>query len=342
MFRSLNGVSDIDIPFWSALYTLCCEIISRPHDFSDACRNSVMASLFFEPSTRTKFSFQAAMLRLGGSVFGFDNADFTSASKGESLADTIRMTASYSDVIVMRSPREGAARAASLYSETPIINAGDGGHEHPTQTLTDLTAISRYRSEIRDFTIGICGDLKNGRTVHSLVHALTMFPGIEFVFISPDELSMPDYITRALRSKGYDYRTSPSIESALPELDILYMTRAQRERMSRTVEYTDDFILTADKLKTAKKDLAILHPLPRVSEISPEVDLDPRAKYFEQAKFGMYIRMALLMKMCALPKQTPPPVPVGGASCNNPMCITKSELYLPPLQTADGSCAYCM
>ncbi|MDR0915568.1 MAG: aspartate carbamoyltransferase [Oscillospiraceae bacterium] len=344
--RHLIGVSDITTSWWNSLFSLCREIIAHPQDYSDANRGKVMASLFFEPSTRTKFSFQAAMLRLGGSVFGFENANDTSASKGESLADTIRMTSAYSDVVVMRSPSEGAARAASLYSEVPLVNAGDGGHQHPTQTLTDLATLAVTRGEIRDLTVGLCGDLRYGRTVHSLVEALAKFPNIRFVLTAPPELAMPDYVTRFMRARNLTFTEVPTLDDALPQLDVLYMTRVQRERVIQsatqsTMEYSDDFILTRDKLARAKRDLTILHPLPRVNEIAPEVDLDPRAKYFDQARYGMYIRMALLLKLCAQPRTAPEPVAVGGAKCANPACITRREPYLPDLRNDDGGCGYC-
>ncbi|MDR3310887.1 MAG: aspartate carbamoyltransferase [Oscillospiraceae bacterium] len=339
--RHLIGIADIDTARWDSLYSLCREIIAHPHYYSDACRDRLMASLFFEPSTRTKFSFQAAMQRLGGKVFGFENADATSASKGESLADTVRMAATYSDVIVIRNPVEGAAKAASLYSDVPVINAGDGGHMHPTQTLTDLTTIAEIRGKIGDFTIGLCGDLKNGRTVHSLVAALAKFGGVRFVFISPPELSMPEYITRRLKSQGAPFYECLSLEETLPELDTLYMTRIQRERMGGLGEYPEELILTKDRLAAAKRELIILHPLPRVNEIAPEVDADPRARYFDQARYGMYIRMALLTQTSHMPREKPEPQPVGGAVCDNRNCVTRREPYLPPLFGDDGACGYC-
>jgi len=345
-FRHLINISDVlsdgDTSLWDELYSRFRDIIAHQRIYSDALRGSVMASLFFEPSTRTKFSFQSAMLRLGGSVFGFESADATSVKKGESLADTIRMNASYSDIIVMRHPVAGAPLAASLYSEVPIVNAGDGGRQHPTQTLTDLATLATVRGKIGDFTIGLCGDLKYGRTVHSLVYALSNFPGIKYVFISPNSLSMPDNVLGFMREHNLPFSQAKSIDDALPELDVLYMTRAQAERMSgEDSKYSDGYILTAKKLERAKKDLTILHPLPRVNEITPDVDADPRAKYFEQAKYGVFIRMSLLLTLARQPHESARAVDVGGCSCKNEKCITHTELYLPKILTPDGRCAYC-
>ena len=345
--RNLISINDVSLQDWDRLYSRCCDIIARPGDYIDACRGRVMASLFFEPSTRTNFSFQSAMLRLGGGVFGFSDPSATSASKGETLADTIRIVASYADSIVMRSPHEGAARAAALYSELPIINAGDGGHMHPTQTLADLTTISQMRGGISSLTIGLCGDLKYGRTVHSLVLALAKFPGIKFYLISPDELRMPDYMLDFMIESGMEYTEVSSLEDSLPELDVLYMTRVQRERFSDPQEYfrlRDVYILTKSKLQNARADMLILHPLPRTSEIAMDVDSDSRAVYFEQARYGMYIRMALLLDLTQLPRQAPElPGALYGAKCVNPACITQAEPYLPAL-FASGSaqcCGYC-
>ncbi|MDR1329376.1 MAG: aspartate carbamoyltransferase [Oscillospiraceae bacterium] len=346
-FRDLISFSDIDLPCWESLYSLCRDIIARPGDYADACRGKLLASLFFEASTRTRFSFQAAMLRLGGSLFGFSNPNDTSIAKGESLADTIRMTASYADAIVMRSPQEGAARAASLYSEVPVINAGDGGHHHPTQTLADLTTIAMTRGSIGGVTVGLCGDLKYGRTVHPLVTALSMFPDVKFRLISPDELKMPDYVMDFIRARGIAYTECASIREAISSLDILYMTRVQRERFPENFpsgavdKLLSRFTLTADDLRGAKRELMVLHPLPRVGEVERAVDRDPRAKYFEQARYGMYIRMALLLKLTALPREARYPEREGGHSCPNPACITATEKYLPRLVTAEGNCGYC-
>ncbi len=306
-----------------------------------------MASLFFEPSTRTNFSFQAAMMRLGGDVFGFSEPSATSTSKGETLADTIRMMSSYSDAIVMRSPFEGAAMAAALYSDVPIINAGDGGHFHPTQTLADLTTISQKRGGIGNLNIGICGDLLNGRTVHSLVLALSKFKNINFYLISPRELSIPDYMLAHLKTQNQKYIEITSLESTLPQLDVLYMTRIQRERFKDPRDYErlkNTYVINRRKLQEAKKDCLVMHPLPRLDEISRDVDEDPRAVYFEQARYGMFIRMALLLKMTHFERIAPTPVKDNTRlQCENPKCITWSESYLPVLSKDSDheSCAYC-
>jgi aspartate carbamoyltransferase catalytic subunit len=329
------------------LYKLCCEIIARPNDYSLSCSGKVLASLFFEPSTRTNFSFQAAMMRLGGSVFGFSEPNATSTAKGETLADTVRMMSSYSDAIVMRSPHEGAAMAASIYSDVPIINAGDGGHFHPTQTLADLTTIARKRGGIGSLNIGICGDLLNGRTVHSLVLALSMFPNINFYLISPRELSIPDYMLAHLKKQNQKYIEITSLESTLPQLDVLYMTRIQKERFSDPKDFErlkNIYVLNKRKLQAAKKDCLVMHPLPRLDEISRDVDDDPRAVYFEQARYGMFIRMALLLKMTHFDR-----IPASAVKdntklqCENSRCITWAESYLPALakDSDSESCAYC-
>ncbi|MCL2092785.1 MAG: aspartate carbamoyltransferase [Treponema sp.] len=285
------------------LFGRASEIISKPDEFRDLCRGKILATLFFEPSTRTRLSFEAAMLRLGGSCLGFAEPGSSSASKGESLADTIRTVACYADAIVMRNPKEGAALLASRYSEVPVINAGDGGHHHPTQTLTDLLTIRQLRGEIGHMCIGFCGDLKFGRTVHSLVDTLARYEGIKMVFISPRELSIPDYLsTGPIARNQVEVHFTDSLEKVIGDLDILYMTRVQRERFFNEEEYIrlkDSYILNKEKMLLAKKDMTILHPLPRVNEIDLEVDEDPRAAYFKQAKFGMYVRMALLSSIIA-------------------------------------------
>ena len=280
------------------LFTLAVDIEKNPASHSGNCRQRVLAALFFEPSTRTRLSFEAAMLRLGGSCLGFAEPGSSSASKGESLADTIRMAACYADVIVMRNPKEGAALLASRYSEVPVINAGDGGHHHPTQTLTDLLTIYKQRGKIGDIRVGFCGDLKFGRTVHSLVEALARYPGISMVFISPNELNVPAYLkTGILAKSNIPYTETDSLDKVIGELDVLYMTRVQRERFFNEEDYIrlkDSYIINMEKMGMAKNDMMILHPLPRVNEIAMEVDSDPRAMYFKQAKYGMYVRMALL------------------------------------------------
>jgi len=280
------------------LFALAVEIESNPAAARELCRGNLLATLFFEPSTRTRLSFEAAMLRLGGSCLGFAEPSSSSVAKGECLADTVRTVACYADVIVMRNPKEGAALLASRYSEVPVINAGDGGHHHPTQTLTDLLTISRLRGKIGNLCVGFCGDLKFGRTVHSLVEALARYDKISMVFISPKELVIPDYLkTQALIKNNIPYIETDSLDKVMGDLDVLYMTRVQRERFFNEEDYIrlkDSYILNTEKMSLAKKDMMVLHPLPRVNEIDLEVDTDPRAMYFKQAKYGMYIRMALL------------------------------------------------
>ena len=280
------------------LFDRAGDIEKKPASFSGSCGGKVLATLFFEPSTRTRLSFEAAMLRLGGACLGFAEPGSSSVSKGECLADTIRTVACYSDIIVMRNPKEGAALLASRYSEVPVINAGDGGHHHPTQTLTDLLTIRRLRGKIENLTVGFCGDLKFGRTVHSLASTLSRYEGIKMVFISPKELTIPDYLkTQSLAKNNISYLQTDNLENVMGDLDILYMTRVQRERFFNEEDYIrlkDSYILNAEKMSLAKKDMMILHPLPRVNEIDLEVDSDPRAMYFKQAKYGMYVRMALL------------------------------------------------
>jgi len=346
--RKLVSVADMSREWWDALYARCCDIIARPGVYADSCRGKILSTMFYEPSTRTNFSFQAAAQRLGAGVFGFSDPVGTSVSKGETLADTIRMTASYSDTIVIRSPQEGSATAAALYSEVPVINAGDGGHFHPTQTLTDLTTIARERGKIENLRIGICGDLKHGRTVHSLVEAMTMFTGISFCLISPHELRLPEYILDQMSGHGQKFLESESLIDCIPELDILYMTRVQRERFHDAAEYRrlkDVYILTSKMLESAKSDMLIMHPLPRYGEITPDVDNDPRAVYFEQARYGMLIRMAVLLELMHLPRMAPPVV-IGEdtkAECQNPACVTQSDSYLPKLISDIGPdrCGYC-
>ena len=280
------------------LFALAEEIEKNPAAYREKCRGNILATLFFEPSTRTRLSFEAAMLRLGGSCLGFAEPGSSSVVKGECLADTIRIVASYSDIIVMRNPKEGAALLASRYSDVPVINAGDGGHHHPTQTLTDLLTIRRLRGKIGNLTVGFCGDLKFGRTVHSLVEALARYEEIKMVFVSPKELTIPDYLkTGTLAKNKISYIETDSLDKVIGDLDILYMTRVQKERFFNEEDYIrlkDSYILNTEKMSLAKKNMMILHPLPRVNEIDLEVDSDPRAMYFKQAKYGMYVRMALL------------------------------------------------
>lgn len=281
-----------------------CDIMEHPAEYAHKCDGKILATLFFEPSTRTRLSFESAMLSLGGQVLGFSSAASSSASKGESVADTIRVVSAYCDIIAMRHPKEGAPLVATQHSLVPVINAGDGGHNHPTQTLTDLMTIHKEKGHFDNLTIGFCGDLKFGRTVHSLVAAMSRYTGIRFVFISPEELKLPRYVKEQyIKSKNIPYTQSTCLEEVMPELDILYMTRVQKERFFNEEDYLrlkDSYILTPEKLENAKEDLRILHPLPRVNEISVAVDNDPRACYFKQAQNGRYIRMALIMKLLGI------------------------------------------
>lgn len=298
--KHIIDITDLAPRELDALMDTADDIMARPEAYRERARYKKLATLFFEPSTRTRLSFEAAMLELGGSVIGFASADSSSSSKGESLQDTVRTVSCYCDVIAMRHPREGAAMAASLTSEVPVINAGDGGHCHPTQTLADLLTIRREKGSLNNLTVGLCGDLQFGRTVHSLVHAMSRCEGVRFVMISPDELRVPEYIRAELERDGVPYRETTSLESAMGELDLLYMTRVQRERFFNEADYLrlkDSFILTKEKLARAPSDMCVLHPLPRVSEISPEVDSDPRACYFKQVKCGKFMRMALLLML---------------------------------------------
>ncbi len=277
------------------------DIIANPDKYAEKCRRKKLATLFFEPSTRTRLSFEAAMYELGGSVLGFSEAQSSSAAKGESVSDTVRTVGAYADIIAMRHPKEGAPMVACRKSTVPIINAGDGGHNHPTQTLTDLLTIKREKGSFNNLTIGFCGDLKFGRTVHSLLTAMSRYENVKFIFISPDELRLPEYLKEDILDKNdIEYMETTDLEIAMPQLDILYMTRVQRERFFNEQDYIrlkDSYILTPDKLVTAKDSLSIMHPLPRVNEISTAVDDDPRAKYFEQVRNGKYIRMALILKL---------------------------------------------
>ena len=299
--KNLMNITDLTIEEIDELVKVAEDIIANPTKYQDACRHKLLATLFFEPSTRTRLSFESAMHRLGGAVVGFSEAASSSASKGESLSDTVQVVGCYADIIAMRHPKEGAPVVAARRAGVPIINAGDGSHNHPTQTLTDLLTIWRTKKRFNDLTIGLCGDLKFGRTVHSLVAAMARYTGIKFVFIAPDELRFPRYIIEdELESRGIEYKEVSTMEEAMPELDVLYMTRVQKERFFNEADYIrlkDTYILTPDKLEPAKKDMIVMHPLPRVNEISVAVDDDPRACYFAQAKNGMFIRMALILKM---------------------------------------------
>ncbi|MBQ8982229.1 MAG: aspartate carbamoyltransferase [Lachnospiraceae bacterium] len=302
--RHLIDPMDLSVEEIDGLLKLANEIIAHPEKYSEVCHGKKLATLFFEPSTRTRLSFEAAMMELGGNVLGFSSADSSSATKGESVHDTVQVVGCYADIIAMRHPKEGAPLLASLKSPVPIINAGDGGHYHPTQTLTDLLTIQREKGKLGNLTIGFCGDLMFGRTVHSLIKALSRYDNIRYILISPPELRIPDYIrVEILEKKNIPYMEVESMEQVISELDILYMTRVQRERFFNEADYVrlkDTYILDTDKLKSAKSDLSILHPLPRVNEISTKVDDDPRACYFRQALNGKYVRMALIMTMLGL------------------------------------------
>lgn len=299
--RHLIEITDLSVEEVEEILDLAEDIIKNKGKYCAMCQGKKLAALFFEPSTRTRLSFEAAMLELGGSVLGFSSADSSSAAKGESVADTVRTVGCYADIIAMRHPKEGAPLVASLKSPVPIINAGDGGHNHPTQTLTDLLTLRREKGRIGGFTIGLCGDLKFGRTVHSLITALCRYPDINFILISPEELQVPDYIkTSVLQKSGKPWRQVETMSEVMSELDVLYMTRVQRERFFNEADYIrlkDSYILDMEKLETAKEDLCILHPLPRVTEISTKVDDDPRAAYFRQVNNGKYVRMALMLKL---------------------------------------------
>ena len=299
--KNLMNITDLTIEEIDELIAVADDIIANPVKYRDKCRYKKLATLFFEPSTRTRLSFEAAMLELGGSVLGFSEANSSSAAKGESVADTARTVSCYADIIAMRHPKEGAPLVASMASSVPIINAGDGGHNHPTQTLTDLLTIKREKGRLNNLTIGFCGDLKFGRTVHSLIEAMSRYTGIKVVLISPDELKLPGYLKKeTLDAKGIEYLETTDLSAVMPELDILYMTRVQRERFFNEEDYLrlkDSYILTPSKLSNAKSDLAILHPLPRVNEIHTSVDADPRACYFRQVLNGKFIRMALILKL---------------------------------------------
>ncbi|MBQ3219414.1 MAG: aspartate carbamoyltransferase [Clostridia bacterium] len=302
--QHLLSITDFSVKEIDELIEVAEDIKANPEKYQEKCKHRKLATLFFEPSTRTRLSFESAMLSLGGSVLGFSDSNSSSSSKGESVADTIRVVSCYSDVIAMRHPKEGAPLVASLKSLVPIINAGDGGHNHPTQTLTDLVTIKSEKGRLDNLTVGFCGDLKFGRTVHSLISALSRYKGIKVILISPDELTIPDYVKHDVMDKnGMNYIETRSLEEVMPELDVLYMTRVQQERFFNEDDYLrlrDSYILTLEKLMTAKKDLSILHPLPRVNEIAVDVDDDPRACYFKQVANGRFVRMALIMKLLGI------------------------------------------
>ena len=347
--RHLISPLDLSIEELDEILSLGQAIMQNPEKYSHVCDGKKLATLFYEPSTRTRLSFESAMLNLGGKVLGFSSADSSSASKGESVADTIRVISSFADICAMRHPKEGAPTVASMYSKIPVINAGDGGHLHPTQTLADLVTLSHEKGRLSDLTIGLCGDMKNGRTVHSLVKALSKYKNNKFVMISTPELQMPEYIIDILKKSGCEYSFSSSLEEAISSLDVLYMTRIQQERFKSEEEYERQkgvYVLDEEKMKLAKKDLVVLHPLPRVDEITIGVDDDSRAKYFEQTEYGMYARMALIILMLEnrggkVPEKT---YSTHDKQCKNPRCVTNSESYVPHLFYENGGklvCKYC-
>ena len=355
--RSLISILDLSVEELDQLIATAKDIIAHPENYWDKCAHKKLATLFYEPSTRTRLSFEAAMLELGGSVLGFSEASSSSASKGESMADTAKILSCYADIMAIRHPKEGAPFVASNNATIPVINAGDGGHNHPTQTLADLLTISREMGRLKDLTIGLCGDLKYGRTVHSLIEAMSRYTGIKFVLISPKELKIPGFIRyNVLEKHGIPYTETDSLEEAMPQLDVLYMTRIQRERFDDPYEYErlkDSYILTAEKMGLAKEQMCVLHPLPRVNEISVKVDDDPRAAYFRQALNGKYMRMALILMLLEEAGRDPIREAIDTSDleydrvCQNPKCITQTEQELPQLfRCTDKAvdihrCIYC-
>ena len=355
--RSLISILDLSTDELDQLIATAKDIAAHPEKYWDACAHKKLATLFFEPSTRTRLSFEAAMLELGGTVLGFSEAGSSSAAKGESVADTAKTVSCYADIIAMRHPREGAPYVASRAATIPVINAGDGGHNHPTQTLADLLTINRELGRLDNLTIGLCGDLKYGRTVHSLIEAMSRYEGIKFVLISPKELQLPSYIRYNVLEKHHiPYTEVETMEEVMPQLDVLYMTRIQRERFDDPAEYErlkDSYVLTAEKMELAKKEMAVLHPLPRVNEISVKVDDDPRAAYFRQALNGKYMRMALILKLLGEAKADPVKECVDTTdfvydlTCHNPKCISQVEQELPQIfKLTDKAanihrCIYC-
>ena len=335
--RSLIDIVDFSVEELAELLQVACDISENPEKYAEMCRHKKLATLFYEPSTRTRLSFEAAMLELGGSVIGFSEAGSSSAAKGESIADTAKMISCYADIMTMRHPKEGAPYVAAKAATIPVINAGDGGHCHPTQTLADLLTIYRELGRLDNLTIGCCGDLKYGRTVHSLISAMSRYHNIKVVLISPEELKLPKYVKyEVLEKHGMEYVETTSLEDAMPELDVLYMTRIQRERFDSFDEYErlkDSYVLTAEKMESAKPTMRVMHPLPRVNEISVKVDEDPRAAYFRQALNGKYMRMALILKLlkeAGEGRQMPPlgEVIVNELHCDNPRCISSTEQEL--------------
>ncbi len=349
-FPHLIDLDNYPVSSWNSITALGMDIKKNPHIYVGACNGKIMSTLFYEPSTRTQMSFQAAMLRLGGGIIGFDNPANSSVAKGESIRDTTKIASSYSDIMVMRHPLEGSVKAAAITADCPVINAGDGGHLHPTQTLTDLLTLRAEKGTLSGLTVGFCGDLKNGRTVHSLLKALSCYKNNKFVLISTNELKLPAYIKNRISASNKEYTEVSSLEEAIPMLDVLYMTRIQRERFASEEAYEQQkhvFCLDAKKMKAAKKDMIVLHPLPRVDEIAVEVDDDPRALYFKQANYGMYVRMSLILSVLNENIKTKPLL-MGkiypDIHCGNPKCITAFEPSLPHAFRNHGGvleCEYC-
>ena len=345
--RNLIDILDFSVEEINELIDTANDIISDPKKYATACSGRILGTLFFEPSTRTRLSFTSAMMSLGGNVLGFSEASSSSVSKGETVADTTRMVGAYTDIIAMRHPKEGAPIVASGVSRVPIINAGDGGHFHPTQTLTDLLTIKRKLGRLDNLTVGLCGDLKYGRTVHSLIAAMSRYENVKFVLIAPDELKLPDYVKDEFLTECGSYKEVYCLEDAIPELDILYMTRVQQERFASVEEYErlkDSYILTAEKLAPAKETMSIMHPLPRINEIATDVDAAPRAHYFDQAANGRYVRMALILKLLSETDKEDSAKRVGDENpaleCTNPHCISRTERGIKKLFRGK-CCIYC-
>ena len=350
-YQHLIDLNDFPVSWWKKLIELGVDIKNDPAKYAHECEGKVMATLFYEPSTRTQMSFQTAMLRLGGRIIGFDNPANSSVAKGETIKDTTKIVSSYADILVIRHPVAGAAKAASLTADCPIINAGDGGHLHPTQTLTDLLTLKIEKKWLSGLTIGMCGDLIHGRTVHSLCKALSMLENNKFIFISTPKLKMPVYIKDIIKANGSTYEEVHTLEEAIGRLDVLYMTRIQQERFDSEEEYLaqkNTYVLDKKKMQLARQDMIVMHPLPRVDEITVEVDEDPRAMYFTQAKYGVFARMALIMMILGEKKssETLKGKVYGGVRCDNPRCITNHEEYLPKSFRSSGDetlleCEYC-
>ena len=350
-YQHLIDLSDYPVSWWKKVVELGEEIRNDPAKFAHECDGKVMATLFYEPSTRTQMSFQTAMIRLGGKIIGFDNPANSSVSKGETIKDTTKIVSNYADVLVMRHPVVGASKAASLTADCPVINAGDGGHLHPTQTLTDLLTLKIEKKTLSGLTIGMCGDLINGRTVHSLCKAMSMFSGNKFVFISTPELRMPAYIKDIIKANGSTFTEVDTLEEVIGSLDVLYMTRIQQERFASREDYLaqkNTYVLDKKKMQLAKSDMIVMHPLPRVDEITVDVDDDSRAMYFTQAKYGVFVRMALILTILRENKgsETLKGKVYSGVRCSNPRCITNHEEYLPKSFRSSGDetlleCEYC-